>query len=141
MVLKTTRWSPDTCDCVIEYTWDNTVPQDQRVHTVSNVVRTCSAHSVLSTKEQKWNSLLDEKPRKNVVLQDLLDNGPTGLSDLVNGNRQLKSNIKFNFSDSGEAPNRVLTVSFTGLTLTTQQKSSLQTLINNKFGSGKVVIA
>lgn len=32
--MKVTVWRPDTCGCTILYTWDETAPADQRVHTV-----------------------------------------------------------------------------------------------------------
>lgn len=32
MAIQTTRWSPDTCNCVILYQWDDALPDDQRVH-------------------------------------------------------------------------------------------------------------
>lgn len=141
MAIKTTRWSPDTCTCVIEYTWDNTSSLENRVHTVSNFVRTCPDHSNLPNNTAKWNVVIDENPRKNRALQDILDNGPSALYDVVNGNRQLKTNIPFIFSYSGEAPDRVLTVSFPGISLTTNQRNTIQNVLNNKFGSGKVVLA
>jgi len=142
MVINTTRYSPDTCDCVIEYTWDSTQSESTRVHTLSNYVHKCTAHSGLATDTDRWNTVFEENPRKNQALQNILDNSPTtALYDIVSGNRQLKANIGFNFSFSGIAPNRVLTVSFTGITLTTNQKNTLQSFLNTRFGVGKVVIA
>ena len=40
MTVKTTRWSPDTCGCVLEYSWDDALPQEARVHVYADTVRT-----------------------------------------------------------------------------------------------------
>lgn len=140
MAIKTTRFSPDTCGCVLEYTWDDTLSESQRTHTLSNFVTRCPAHSSLASDTDRWNAVFDENPRKNNARQLCLDNGPTSLYDIIDGTRQLKSTINYNWSWSGTAPNRVLTISFTGISLTTQQKSTIQTALNTRFGSGKVLI-
>ena len=140
MVINITRWSPDTCACVVEYTWDSTQSESTRVHTLSNVVSKCPAHQALSD-STIYSTLVDENPRKNTALQTVLDNSPTtALYDIVNGNRTLKPTIGYSFSFTGTAPNRVLNLSFTGITLTTQQKTTIQTALNTRFGSGKTII-
>lgn len=40
MPFRTTRWEPDTCDCVVEYDWDDAVSQDTRVHLFRGVNHT-----------------------------------------------------------------------------------------------------
>jgi hypothetical protein len=139
VTIKTTRWSPDTCSCSVEYTWDDTLTEANRTHTLSDVINKCPAHSAL-TNSSVYTTVLDENPKKNITLQLSLDNGPSTLYDTVNGTRQLKSTISYSYSFSGTAPNRVLTISFTGITLTTQQKTTIQTALNTRFGSGKVLI-
>jgi hypothetical protein len=140
MTIQTTRWSPDTCTCVLEYTWDDTLPNDQITPTYSNTISKCPDHSSQSG-DTLFNIVNEENPRKNITLQMLLDNGPSTLYDLVGGTtRVLKKNIGFNFSWSGTAPNRVLTVSFTGITLTNAQKNTAQSVLNTRFGIGKVVL-
>jgi len=141
MTIRTTRWANDTCDCVVEYTVDDSVPQDNMVPTLSTIVNKCSFHSSLPSDTDVWNALKEENPRKNNALQHILDNGPAGLSDIVGSTKILKQGITYNFSYSGIAPNRVLTVSFTGITITPAQKTTAQTFLNNKFGVGKVILA
>jgi len=142
MVTKITRYSPDTCSCVIEYSWDDTQPESTRTHTLANYINKCPAHTVLATDQDRWNAVFEENPRKNQAYQHILDNSPTtSLYDIVNGTRQLKNGITFSWSWSGTAPNRVLTISYTGITLTTAQKNSIQTFLNTRFGAGKVLIA
>lgn len=43
MAIQRTRWTLDTCGCVIEYVWDDAVADDVREHTVATV-RPCQEH-------------------------------------------------------------------------------------------------
>ena len=139
MTINTTRWSPDTCSCVVEYSWDSELPAEQRTHTLSTIEK-CPVHSSL-TDAEAFAVLTEENPRKNNTLQAALDNGPAGLYDLnQDGARVLKNNITYDFSFSGTPPDRTLTISFSGINLTQNQKNAIQTFLNNKFG-GKVVLA
>ena len=139
MTIKTTRWTLDSCGCVVEFTWDDAVAQASRTHTYSNHINRCTAHSS-GTASSAYDVCLEENQRKNNALQVALDNGPTGLYDTVNSARQLKPTITYNYSWTGVSPNRVLSISFTGITLTTAQKSTIQTAQNTRFGAGKVTV-
>lgn len=44
-MIQITRWSPDTCKCILEYQWDDVIPEDEREHTVYNIVSACSEHT------------------------------------------------------------------------------------------------
>lgn len=140
MAKHTTRWSPDTCSCVIEYEWDDLDPPETRTHTLFNYVNRCTAHTILPNDSDRYLSVKEENTRKNIAHQGILDNGPNGLFDIVDGNRVLKNNIAISWSWGGIAPDRVLTISYSGITLTQQQKNAIQTFLNNRFG-GKVIIA
>jgi hypothetical protein len=139
MVINTTRFSPDTCQCVIDYDWDSESNETDRVHILKTFVNVCSAHASLPTHQDRWNAVFEENPRKNIAQQLIRDNAP---SVLLETNQLGQTILKhFDISWSGTAPNRVLTITFTGISLTTQQKNQLQTFLNNRFGSGKVLIA
>ena len=138
MTTQTTRWSPDTCQCELEYTWDDSVSETNRVHNFKSISK-CSVHSAQAD-QTAYNTVFEENPRKNITRQLCLDNGPAALFDTIDGVRQFKNGISYNFSWSGVAPNRVLTISFTGITLTTQQRTTIQNVLNNRFGAGKVTI-
>ena len=143
MATKITRWSPDTCDCVLEYIWDDALPDDQIVHTPSSVIQRCFGHEPLPNTQAVFNSVRDENPRKNLSLDEILQNAPnTNWYDIdaTTGTRIFKRGITINWNWSGTAPNRVLTLTFTGITLTTAQRNNLQTRLNNRFGSNKIVI-
>jgi len=126
---------------VIEYTWDDTQTESTRTHSLNTLVNKCPAHSILATDQDRWNAVFEENPRKNQALQHILDNSPTtALYDIIGSTRKLKETLGFNFSFSGTAPNRVLTVSFNGVSLTTTQKNTIQAALNTKFGTGKVTV-
>jgi len=144
MVTNTTRYSPDHCDCVLEYDWDSTLSEDQRVHTLNRIVKACPIHQQLATDQDRYNCVLEENPRKNIAQQLILDSGPTQISNIVNGVKVLKDGLSFQLTWSGTPPNRLVTIAVNdknGNVLTVQQKSAIQTFLNNRFGVGKVVIA
>jgi len=144
LAIITTRWSPDTCGCILEYSWDDSVPDNSRVHTPTTIVNKCPAHSAIADTNTHFNVIIEENPRKNFALDEILQNAPsTSWFDIdpASGSRVFKNNITANWSWSGTAPNRVLTLTFTGITLTTAQRNTLQTRLNNRFGTGKITLA
>ena len=140
MTIHTTRYSPDTCACVLEYSWDDTEPETTRTHTLTTFVNRCPAHSILATDTDRWNTVFEENPRKNIALERTLANAPTTMYDLAGTTRTLKPTIIYNTVWSGTAPNRVLTISFTGITLTSTQKTTIRNALNTRFGTGRVLI-
>lgn len=143
MATKTTRWTPDTCSnppCIFEYTWDDTLSETDRVHTLSTVIQKCSDHAALDN-PTSYSTVLDENPKKSRSLETVLANGPAALYDVIDGVRQIKPTVRFQFSWSGIIPNRVLTISFPGISLTTNQRNTIQNALNTRFGVGKVILA
>lgn len=143
-MLKVTRWSPDTCSCIIDYQWDDTLPNDQITLTPVNIVQRCTAHESLQDTNSVYDAVNEENPRKNKALDEILQNAPSNTwydIDANSGQRIFKNNIGINWSWSGTAPNRTITLTFSGVTLTNQQKNTLQTRLNNRFGNGKVILA
>jgi hypothetical protein len=143
MALRTQTWRPDTCDCVIVQEWDDSLPQDQIVINPISINR-CAAHQNIQSTVTASNTVLSENQNKNFGLDEILQNAPnTNWFDIdaQTGSRVFKKNIILNWTWSGTPPNRVLTLNFTGVSLTAQQKNTLQTRLNNRFGTGKIVIA
>jgi hypothetical protein len=142
MTTRYVTWSPDTCNCVLQYSWDDTLDLNTQNFPVTEVFNKCSNHSSLATDDDIYSSIKDENTRKNRALQYILDNGPASLYDLADDGvtRVLKPSITFNFSVSGTPPNRVVTVSFSGVTITSNQKQIAQNFCDNHFGVGKIVI-
>jgi hypothetical protein len=127
-----TRWQPDTCECIIEYNDDGTL---------STVVKACDAHNG-DTQDNIFKNVKEENPRKNNSLKEILDNAPPALFELDpdSGARVFKKGINVDFSWTGAKPNRTLTLTVSGITLTPTQINAVQTKLNNRFGAGKVTL-
>lgn len=139
MTIKLIGWQLDTCGCYIIEQYDTADPTLTK--TVQSVPKKCTAHT--ATLDQNiYTVVRDENSRWAVTPQIIIDNGPSTLYDVqTDGSRQFKQNISVNWSWSGTAPNRVLTVTITGVTLNNTQKTTIQNIFNTKFGTGKVVLA
>lgn len=127
-----TRWSPDTCECVIEYNDDLSL---------SRVVNACAAHQA-GTESTVFQTVLEENPRKNRSLKEMLDNAPPALFDVdaESGTRVFKRGINVDFDWDGVAPNRTLTLTVKGITLTANQMNAIQNKLDARFGAGKVTV-
>lgn len=144
MTIKTTRWTSDVCGCIIEYTWDDAAPQGQETLQVSKVIEACPAHSSpqLPTENARFNAAIEENQRKNKAHAAILEVSPTGMYDVdQSGQRQLKSGITLSWELTGEPPDRVMTLSYSGITLTPTQKTNIQKQLDSRFGEGKVKLA
>ena len=141
MTIQTTRWSPDTCDCIIEYQWDDTLTPDVRTHTLANYIRKCSFHGNQANDTIRWNTLNEENPRKNNAYQLIVDNAPLQFVDLAPDGitKTLKKGLSLNFTVAGVVPNRVFTLIFSGATLTQNQIDFVQGKLDTRFGAGKVI--
>jgi hypothetical protein len=139
MVIKTTRWSPDTCECIFEYSWDTEQPEDTRTHNLTTVIDSCDAHQS-GTQATRWDTVNEENPRKNRALQIIIDNAPAAFVDTdLQGNKSLKPGLSLDFTVAGTAPNRVFTLIFKGQTLTQNQMDFVQGKLDTRFGVGKVI--
>ena len=143
MTIKTTRWASDVCECIIEFTWDDSLSENERTLKVKNYINRCQAHNEqLPNDTSRFETALEENQRKNKAHADILKNGPTGLYDLdPSGSRQLKSGLKISWQWEGTAPNRILSLSYSGIGFTQTQKAALEKVLSNKFGEGKVKLA
>jgi len=73
MAIKTTRWEPDTCGCVIEYEWDDELPAIDRVHTLSAVVNKHADCHPATEDGKLMDVILDENRRKNAAVKIVTD--------------------------------------------------------------------
>jgi hypothetical protein len=128
MTLIKNTWSPDTCTCQVEFTWDDTQDPVARVHTYSRTIATCPAHAGLAGLSTHWDTVLDRNRRKNLTYTQLLTVLATVTPEQYAG------------LWSYDAAQNVLTVNGTLAGLTANQRSSLQTKCNTQFGSGKVTV-
>jgi hypothetical protein len=68
---KITRWKPDTCECVIEYSWDTEVPQDLREHVLSTM-QSCPLHAGMVAVDA-YQVVLGENQLKNQVTGEVME--------------------------------------------------------------------
>lgn len=122
-MLRTTYWSPDTCGCVLEYEWDDTQDENTRIHSFKKAVQLCEHHKALLG-DKAYDQVMSENTCKNQVLGMVKEAYPSlELADCT-----------WSFDVA-----RNLGVGFLGK-LKAGEKSSLQTLCDGKFGTGKVEI-
>lgn len=144
--IKTTTWNPDTCGCTLRYKWDEDLPENERTSTIDIINKSCPNHSnLLPNVPVTYSCILDENQKKNNSLQFALDAVPSKLADIFtneNGGTYtvLKSGISFNFRFDGTAPNRILYISFNNTSLSQNEKNAIQNKLNEKFGTGIIVI-
>ena len=114
-----TRWSPDTCKCVIEYRWDTALPEAARVHVLNTYVFKCSFHQALPD-AAAYTKVGSENQTKNLAL---LEAKNIGLDP---------DTIIWSF----DAQRRVV---LTVPNITPAQRGLLTTALNARFGTAAIV--
>lgn len=134
-------WHLDTCDCQIIISYDDTTPLDTRTYSLVNYQRTCAIHQDINDIPTRHATIVEENTRKNQAYQLIIDHAPASmLQTLPNGTTDLKKGIDISYTVQGIAPNRTFTLIVTGITLTTNQISTAQNFLDNRFGTGKVTM-
>lgn len=120
-MMNQTTWRPDTCDCKIIYEWDSSVPDDQRVHTLVSMEK-CAHHNQLTDTLAYDKVLNEENKLKNMAIGDL------NLTELE------KEEISWAFDK-----NRNLEITLP-IRKTAGEKDTSQSLLDSKYGQGKITI-
>ena len=131
-----TRWSPDTCGCVLDFEWDTDDDPASRTHTIKNIIKKCPVHQSLSVGDT-WDAVQDENKRKNRVLKAIFDNVSSAVEEVVEGGqtvKKLKGNREYKWSFD---PDRTLAIDLVNFTLA--EKTSIQGIATTQF-AGKVRI-
>ena len=138
-MIKTNLWRPDTCECEMEYEWDDAVDQNSRVHTISEVKKSCPAHAGLVGKVKIYNVVMDENKRKNIIFGKILENIPTAVEEIIQDDgsivKQLKKGKNYNWSFDA---NRILQVDLVGFT--DAEKNAVKTLANSFFPNKVTIV-
>ena len=121
-MLKVTRWSPDTCRCVLEYEWDDAEDENTRENTLKAVIQKCSYHS-FAADEDVYREVLLENSIKNIAFAEAERIIPS-----IN-----PENYKWSFDEG-----RKLKVQFPDVT--SAQKAKLLQTFSERFGEGKVEV-
>ncbi len=138
MSKQVTRWSPDTCGCVVEYAWDSEHPQETREHTLHKVVRKCTRHASMPD-AAVYAQLTEENPRKNRVRELILDSVPALVTMRMQANGEEVADFHpdkpFAYEFDSE---HVLHVRVNGMTAAARNK--VQKLADAAHGPNKVLI-
>lgn len=124
-----TRWSPDTCSCVLEY--------DEGIN-ITAVVAACPKHAGNQPTDH-LAAVLAHNRQKNRVLSWVVDNGPArGVAvDVLDGGAKMPR-LRLAYDPQAAAGNDPLLI--TNHTLTTAQKNQLQNALDGAFGAGTVKV-
>lgn len=71
-MIKTTTWHPDTCDCVIEYIWDNATTESNRIHNFGRMVSICDDHKGIENPKHIYFQVLNENRSTGAMRHGLL---------------------------------------------------------------------
>ena len=139
MVITITRWGPDTCGCVMDYSWDTASSPDTRVHTFSRVEKKCPEHTQL-TDSLAYDACLDENKRKNILRGELVKRTDIAEDKVRDGEdtfKDFKTGIIYDWRFDVD---RKLEVRILGTDLPVNDKNSIQATADALFGVDKVVI-
>lgn len=135
MAIKTTKWSPDTCSCIIEYEWNTDDPESTRQHTIARYLQRCALHSTATSLADLWSKVIEHNTRKNLMYKAVLDNITAATETDAEGNVVLRAGYTFSWSYSGD----MLTITLGG-SFTNAQKNTIRTWLTNNGYSGKVTV-
>jgi hypothetical protein len=141
-MLHTNVWKPDTCDCEIEFEFDDAVPAESRVHTSKRIIKACSVHNTvdIADKHDHFSTVLGENQRKNKLHGEIMEQFPELVDLDENGGKRLKEGINYKFTFEGEGKNRTLNVELEGADLKAADKKKIKDTSDGMFGNGKVVV-
>lgn len=126
-------WGPDTCGCHLLFEYDLDLPEAQRTHTYLGTIRTCPYHQSRGLSGQAlWDAVQSENKRKN-TLHTLIEQVKPDFNydEYMGGNN---GSPFWGYNENGAI---VITCP---ARITAQQKAALQTLADDRFGIGKVII-
>lgn len=141
-MIRVNSWSPDTCGCIVLYSWDDAVPAEERVHSPVHEHKNQTTEEETKTKRCQHHDTPDipdiidlhecirsENETKNAIYAHLLDDHPRLVRTRVENDneiRELDPAAGFTFSFSGEGKNRRLQVELRGANLTPLEKNKIR---------------
>jgi len=126
-MLQVTRWSPDTCGCILEYEWDDTLEGSDRVHSFKKVVKLCPEHERLGFQgKDTFDKVMEENTSKNIAWGQIMEELNLTREDLAQ---------YIWFFDEG----RQLQVSVTQ-PIAAAEKQAIQNRLDTRLGQGKTKV-
>lgn len=127
-MVKITRWSPDTCKCTLDYEWDDSVPQEHRIHAFKETIKRCDEHAGFKSGKDHYEHVVSENQSKNNVHSEMLKNpklSRTRKNENGEDILELAPGISYEWSFSGKDADRRLIVKVKGAELNDQEKTAL----------------
>ena len=121
-----TRWSPDTCGCVFDVTWD---PDE-----VVAVIQTCPAHAGLPDVDVH-ESVLRENRTKNYLLGRALQQVAKLGKTLPDGGVTLADEVEYVWEFTGSGRDRALSVRFQGVVLSAAEKGLIRAAMSQPLAT------
>lgn len=142
---KSQLWSPDTCSCVLEMSYETgpEISLKDAVMSLKKVHKKCEYHSTLSNDDEVWSAVTEENPRKNIAIAKLVENAPDDWVEVVNektGEKKLKDGIAvdYDFKFEKDKTKRTLELSVIGVestSLENTKKTAIQSTLNTEFSN------
>jgi hypothetical protein len=123
---RITKFSPDTCSCIIYYEWDDALPEDLRTHTVvasgpDGGGYVCPEHASLGTPQVAHGLTITENQTKNQACSEVVKQDPA-----IN-----IEEIGFSYDTT-----RILTLKLPSTNL----KGKISQSLDKLFGKGKIKV-
>ena len=128
---KITRWSPDTCGCVIDFEWDTNDPNAP--HVGKTVVSACECHPSEDAVTHH-SKLLEENQGKNKALKIIADN-LAGYANLTDTGSTIPDTAKLSFAFDKDRK-----IIITAKKISEQDRSTVQAALDSQLGPGKVSV-
>lgn len=126
MALRQQIYAPDTCRCQVLESWDDSVPEAQRVHTLVAILYRGEEHASI-VDDSLYSVLREENTRKNIAVGICVEEAPE-----LGGDAE---QVAWTFT-----PGRTLHLSFPTVDVNRQTKEAIQTACDTQLGLGLVVI-
>lgn len=133
MATRITKWRPDTCDCVIHFSWDDQLAIEDRIHSLSSIEK-CQFHQPL-TDADAYIAVKDENVTKNQVLGIVHTEHADLVDAKVDGSVALKEEYEYVWSFD---ENRKLQAEFKGVD--DAKSDAIKVSIDAELGAGKVEV-
>lgn len=128
MAISTTRWHPDTCQCIIELDYDTTVPPQNQVG-VPRTVSKCQYHQAAADSNAHHTAVRGENFRKNRFYGLLEENLAAAYDTITNADGTTYKRLKAGKTASWYFDEqRRLHITLGGFT--TQEQNKITTFVN-----------
>ena len=123
MAVQINTFAPETCFCVVQESYDDSIPENRRIHSLLAVLHRGTEHANVQD-DSLFPVLVEESNRKRVAVD--IAKIATGVS---------LDRIHWAFTEG-----RLLQISFTGLPVPANKKMAAQKQCNDRLGLNKVKV-